>query len=108
MKKRYDDVFEAKEALHGLLKKIVFSADIGEVDEEDYTKTVFADIGEGTLSYDPYYQRLEYKEGEIDDVEIVNNLIYELEKRFAEFEKRIKTVREKMAREIFGKPIKGL
>jgi hypothetical protein len=109
--KRYHDTFEAKEKLHKLMKRVIFATDYGEEDD-DYTKAVHLKIGNGTLSYDPYYQKLTYYDNnyneygiEEDDLETVQNLIKEVERRFKAFENGIKGIRTKAVKELFDKPI---
>ena len=108
--KVYHDAFEARQYLSELMKKIVFATDYGN-EEDDYTKTINLDIGGGTLSYDPYYQKLAYyddnSEYEIkeDDLKTVQRLIKEIEKRYKAFENGIKEIRTKLVKEIFDNPI---
>ena len=108
--KVYHDTFEARQYLYELIKKVVFATGYGN-EEEDYTKTINIDIGGGTLSYDPYYQKLTYyddnSEYEIreDDLKTVQELIKEIEKRYKAFENGIKEIRTKLTKEIFDKPI---
>ncbi len=108
---RYHDTFEAKQELYELMKRIMIMTDYG-YEDDDYTKTVNLDIGDGTLSYDPYYQKLTYYgsndceyEVKEDDLKTVQNLIKELGKRFEAFEKGIKERRKKLAEDFFSKPI---
>lgn len=109
--KKYHDTFEAKQELYELMKKIMIVTDHG-YEDDDYTKTVNLDIGDGTLSYDPYYQKLTYYDSndcecevKEDDLETVQNLIKELGKRFEAFEKGIKERRKNLAEGFFSKPI---
>lgn len=102
------DIFDSRRELYELIKQVVFATGYGS-EEEDYTKTINLNLGEGTLSYDPYYDGLFYYEGEeeyeISDIKIVKNLIKEINKRFGQFENKVKAVREKAASEVFDKPI---
>lgn len=109
--KRYHDTFKAKEELYKLMKRVIFATGYGE-EIKDYTKTVHLDIGDGTLSYDPYYQRLIYYDNddyeyevEEDELETVQNLIKEIKTRFEAFENKIKGVKAKSVKDIFDKPI---
>lgn len=111
--KRYHDTFKAKQELHKLMKKVIFATSYGE-ESDDYTKTLYLDIGTGTLSYDPYYQKLEYCDAkdceyeiEEDDLETVQKLIKEIEKRFKLFENGIKEKRTKLVK-LFDKPIDNI
>ena len=109
MKEEYEDGFEAKQHLHELLKKVAFSTNYGD-EEDDYTKTINLNIGGGVISYDPYYQKLWFyseddSECEIDDSETIKKLVKEIEKRYKGFENRIKNIRVKIVKEIFDKPI---
>jgi len=111
--KKYRNLQDAKEELYKLMEKASFSAGIGEK-SEDYTETLSIDIGGGVLSYDPYYQQLRFFDAEDmeyeldDDLEAVNLLIEEINKRLKEFEKRICKTRTELVEDIFEKPINGI
>lgn len=109
--KKYHDTFEAKQELYELMKKIMIVTNHG-YEDDDYTETVNLDIGDGTLSYDPYYQKLTYYDSndceyevKEDDLETVQELVKELRKRFKAFEGGIKEKRKKLAEDFFSKPI---
>ena len=51
---------ELIEELYDLMKIAVAVTKRGEI-EEDYTKTISLDIGDGILFYDPYYNKLSYE-----------------------------------------------
>ncbi|MDI6738583.1 MAG: hypothetical protein QME12_08815 [Nanoarchaeota archaeon] len=103
-----DDVFNSRIGLYNLMKQVVFATGYGN-EEDDYTKTISLNLGGGTLSYDPYYDGLFYyggdEEYEINDIKIVKRLIKEINRRFGQFENKVKAVREKAASEAFDKPI---
>lgn len=112
--KRCHDTFEAKEELYKLMKRVVFATNYGG-EEDDYTKTIHLNIGHGTLSYDPYYQRLTYYDDqdceydvEEDDLETVQKLVKEIKERFNQFENGIKSERTKLVKGLFDKPIGGI
>lgn len=109
MREQYHDESEAKEHIHELLKKVTFSTNYGD-EEDDYTKTINLNIGGGVISYDPYYQKLWFysrddSEFEIDDSETIKKFVKEIEKRYKEFEMKINRTRQKIVKEIFDKPI---
>ena len=112
---RYNDTFEAMQELHKLIIKVAYITGSGE-EEDDYTKTINLEIGNGTLSYDPYYQHLLYYdpkddsecEIEEDDFKTVTSLIKEIKLRVEEFERKNKKAREQSAEECFKKPIKDI
>ena len=113
--KRYHDAFEAKQELHKLMIKVAYITGLGE-EEDDYTKTISLEIGNGTLSYDPYYQQVWYYDNEDDsecqieedDLQTITKLIKEINQRFKEFERKNKKTREKSAEECFKKPIESI
>ena len=112
--KKYHDTFKAKEELFELMKKVVFVTDYGN-EEDDYTKTINLNIGNGILSYDPYYQKLIYYDNDgceyeikEDDLEIVQKLIREIETRFEKFEREIKKIRTISVEKLFNKPIDNI
>jgi len=92
------------------MKKVVFSTGYGEEDV-DYTETIHLNIGNGTLTYDPYYQQLIYEADEDmhefgdDDLEAIQSLIEEIEKRFTAFEAGIKESRTKLVKDLFDQPL---
>lgn len=105
------DTFDLRQELYKLMKKVVSATGYGEEDD-DYTETISINLGGGTLSYDPYYDGLDYEEGdgeyEIDDEKTIKELISEINRRFEQFESKVKAVREKAASEAFDKPIGGI
>ena len=112
--KKYHDTFKAKEELFELMKKVVFVTDYGN-EEDDYTKTINLNIGNGILSYDPYYQKLVYYDNDDceyeikeDDLEIVQKLIREIETRFEKFKREIKKIRTSSVERLFNKPIDNI
>jgi hypothetical protein len=54
--------------------KVIYLTDNGE-ENDGYTKTVHLNIGDGTLSYDPYYQKLIYYDNEDYGFESINETI---------------------------------
>lgn len=112
--KKYHDTFKAKEELFELMKKVVFATNNGN-EEDDYTKTINLNIGNGILSYDPYYQKLVYYDNDgceyeikEEDLEIVQKLIREIETRFEKFEREIKKIRTSSVEKLFDKPIDNI
>ena len=112
--KKYHDTFKAKEELFELMKKVVFVTNYGN-EEDDYTKTINLNIGNGILSYGPYYQKLVYYDNDDceyeikeDDLEIVQKLIREIETRFEKFKREIKKIRTSSVEKLFNKPIDNI
>jgi len=70
--------------------------------EDDYTKTIYLYIGEGTLSYDPYYNQLSYDDEEIE-ISQATFFIKEIKKRLAQVEAKIT---KSVVEAAFSKPLK--
>lgn len=91
---------EEIEELYELMKVALIITKRGYI-EEDYTKTIHLDIGEGTLSYDPYYNQLQYDDEEIE-MNQVAFFIKELKQRLAKVEANIK---EGVVEAAFSRPL---
>ncbi len=102
---------ELIEELYDLMKIAVAVTKRGEI-EEDYTKTISLDIGDGILFYDPYYNKLSYEynnnpfidEEDIDE-EKIPYLIEEIKKRLEEVENKIKEIKDPIVKSAFNKPL---
>src|SRR3989338_3857029 len=103
-----DDTYNFENILHELLKVAVSIAGRGEIGD-DYTKTIEFPIGDATIVSDPYYGRIwintDDGEEEIEDDMEIEAISKDLKKRLLQFDKQIKVTREKIAREIFDKPL---
>lgn len=103
-----DDTDNSENILHELLKVAVSIAGRGEIGD-DYTKTIEFPIGDATIVSDPYYGRIwintDDGEEEIEDDMEIEAISKDLKKRLLQFDKQIKVTREKIAREIFDKPL---
>ena len=92
--------------LHQLLELAISVTGRGYV-SDDYTKFIEFEIGGVTIFSDPYYNRIQIDEEDLDS-ESVQKLIKEVKKRLLQFDEKIKTTREKLAMDIFDKPVKDL
>ncbi|MBI2548732.1 hypothetical protein HYW21_05265 [Candidatus Woesearchaeota archaeon] len=101
-----DDKGIEEHILHQLLELAMAVTGRGYV-SDDYTKFIEFEIGGVTIFSDPYYNRIQIDEGDLDS-ESIQKLIAEVKKRLLQFDKKIETIREQAASEIFDKPIKGL
>ena len=102
------DTDNSENILHELLKVAVSIAGRGEIGD-DYTKTIEFPIGDATIVSDPYYGRIwintDDGEEEVEDDMEIEAISKDLKKRLLQFDKQIKATREKIAREIFDKPL---
>lgn len=89
--------------LHRLLELATVLTGRGQI-SDDYTKFIEFDIGKITIFSDPYYNRVQIDEEDLDS-ESIQKLIKEVKKRLLQFDEKIKTTREKLAMDIFDKPI---
>ena len=99
-----DDKGIEEHILHQLLELAMAATGRGYV-SDDYTKFIEFDIGDITIFSDPYYNIVQIDEQDLDS-ESISKLIGEVKKRLLQFEEKIKTTREKLAADIFDKPIK--
>lgn len=108
--KQYNDAFKARQELYELMKKAVYITENGYI-EDDYTKTVYLDIGEGTLSYDPYYDKLAYGGGEVEqdiaanDFDKVVFFIDQISKCLKQLELKINGIKKEAVRAAFSAPL---
>ncbi|MBU2638267.1 MAG: hypothetical protein KJ955_04800 [Nanoarchaeota archaeon] len=106
---QYRDAFDARRELYKLMKRVALATGLGE-EEDDYTETLCLDIGGGTLSYDPYYDKLSFEkedseyEIEQDDLKTAQKLIKEITARFEVFKETAGA--SQIAGKIFGKPLR--
>ena len=73
----------------------------------DYTKFIEFPIGEVMIFSDPYYGNVQIDETDLDN-KTIKKLITEIKKRLLQFDKKIETIREQAASEIFDKPLKNI
>lgn len=116
--KKYNDLFDAKNELHKLLRRVVVSTKIG-TQEKQPDDDIELDIGNGSIgSCGRYGQVRYYPEGVFgeyqldDDLETINYLINEINKRFQEFRKardsnKLEYIngKKKFAQKFFGSPL---
>lgn len=76
---------------------------------DDYTETIEFPINDLWITSDSYYGRTwigpEGDETEIEDEKTLIELSKELKKRLLTFDNKIKKTREKIAKEVFDKPL---
>lgn len=91
--KKYSDLFDAKNELHKLLRQVVVSAKIG-TQEKQLDDDIELEIGNGSLGSCGKYEQVRYFPSRFmgeyqldDDLEMINYLIEEINKRFQEFRK---------------------
>lgn len=92
-KKKYYDIFDAKQELHKLLRRVVVSTKLGRQDKQP-DDDIELDIGNGSIGSCGRYEQVRYYPkgvfGEYqldDDLETINYLINEINKRFQQFRK---------------------
>ena len=90
--------------LHQLLELARAVTGRGDV-SDDYTKFIEFDIGDVTIFSDPYYEDVQIDETDLEN-KTIKKLIMEIKKRLLQFDKKIETIREQAATEIFDKPLK--
>lgn len=90
--------------LHQLLELAMAVTGRGNV-SDDYTKFIEFPMGEINIFSDPYYGNVQIDETDIDSTTI-KTLITEVKKRLLLFDKKICTLREQAATEVFDKPLK--
>ena len=89
--------------LHQLLELAMAVTGRGEV-SDDYTKFIEFPIGEIMIFSDPYYGSVQIDETDLDG-KTIKKLVTEIKKRLLQFDKKIKTIRDQAATEIFDKPL---
>ena len=90
--------------LHQLLE-LAMSVTVRGYVSDDYTKFIEFPIGDIMVFSDPYYGNVQIDETDLD-TKIIKKLITEIKKRLLQFDKKIETIREQAATEIFDKPLK--
>lgn len=114
----YRALFEAKNELHKILRRVVISTKLGRQHKQP-DDDITLDIGNDNLSSCARYEQIRYYpkgfSGEYeldDDLEIINYLIREIKKRFQEFQKardsnKLKYIKSKktFAGEFFNPPL---
>ncbi len=99
-----DDNTNSEHILHQLLELAMSVTSRGYV-SDDYTKFIEFEIGDVNIFSDPYYGNVQIDEQDLSSEEI-KILIKEIKKRLLQFEKKIQTIREQAATEVFDKPLK--
>lgn len=91
--RKYRDLFDAKNALHQLLRRVVVSTRLG-TQEKHPDDDIELDIGGGSLGSCRRYEQVRYFPPEVmgeyqldEDLATINYLIIEINKRFQEFRK---------------------
>ncbi|MBI4981127.1 hypothetical protein HZC30_06250 [Candidatus Woesearchaeota archaeon] len=91
--KKYHDLFNAKNELHNLLRRVVVSTKLG-TQEKQPDDDIELDIGNGSLGSCGKYEQVRYfptglfTEHQLDDdLEMINYLITEIKQRFQAFRK---------------------
>ena len=100
-----DEDIPKEYVLHKLLELAVSVTGRGHV-SDDYTKFIEFDIGNITIFSDPYYNRVQIDEQDLESKSI-QKLIKEVKKRLLQFDEKIKSTRERFAYDIFDGPING-
>ncbi len=95
-----------KHILHQLLELAMAVTGRGDV-SDDYTKFIEFQIGDINIFSDPYYGNVQIDETDIDSTTI-KMLIKEIKKRLLLFDKKICTMRELAAAEVFDKSLKNI
>ncbi len=117
----YRALFEAKNELHKLLKRVVASTKLGRQHKQP-DDDITLDIGNGSINSCGRYEQVRYyptgafDEYELDnDLEMINYLIAETKKRFQEFRKardsnklEYITGKKKFAKKFFDSPLTEL
>lgn len=101
-----DDRTTDEHILHQLLELAMAVTGRGDV-SDDYTKFIEFPISEVNICSDPYYESVQIDETDIDSTTI-KMLIKEIKKRLLLFDKKISTLREQAAAEVFDKPLKNI
>lgn len=95
--------------LYSLLELTMKISGRGDI-SDDYTKTIEFQIGEINIILDEYYGRLTIDTEECDyDINerdsIISDLIKEVKKRILDFDKKTKSIKEKISEEVFDKSL---
>ena len=99
-----DDNDNDEHVLHQLLELAMAVTGRGDV-SDDYTHFIEFPLGDIMILSDPYYGNVQIDETDLD-TKIIKKLITEIKKRLLQFDKKIETIREQAATEIFDKPLK--
>ncbi len=92
--------------LHQLLELAMAVTGRGDV-SDDYTKFIEFPISDTNIFSDPYYGTVQIDETDVGS-KMVKELIKEIKKRLLLFDKKICTMREQAATEVFDKPLKSI
>src|SRR3989338_9476803 len=101
-----DDVTNDEHVLHQLLELAMAVTGRGDV-SDDYTKFIEFPLGGVMVFSDPYYGNVQIDEQDLDN-KTIKKLITVLKKKLIQFDKKIETMREQAASEIFDKPLKNI
>lgn len=96
-----DDRTTDEHTLHQLIELAMAVTGRGEI-SDDYTKFIEFTIGDTIIFSDPYYGNVQIDETDIDG-KMIKELIKEIKKRLLLFDKKISTLREQAATEVFDK-----
>src|SRR3989338_759151 len=99
-----DDNDNDEHVLHQLLELATAVTCRGDV-SGDYTHFIEFPLGDIMILSDPYYGDVKIDETDLES-KTIKKLIMEIKKRLLQFDKKIKTTREKIAADIFDKPLK--
>ena len=100
------DVTNDEHILHQLLELAMAVTGRGDVGD-DYTKFIEFPLGDVMIFSDPYYGNVQIDEQDLDN-KTIKKLITVLKKKLIQFDKKIQTMREQTATEIFDKPLKNI
>ena len=100
------DIPNDEYVLHRLLELAMAVTGRGDV-SDDYTKFIEFPIGEIMVFSDPYYGNVQIDETDLDG-KTIKKLVTEIKKRLLQFDKKIETIREQIAIEIFDKSLTWL
>ena len=101
-----DDNTNDEHILHQLLELSMAVTGLGYVGD-DYTKFIEFPMGGINIFSDPYYGNVQIDGTDVDG-KMVKELIKEIKKRLLLFDKKICTMREQAAAEVFNKPFKKM
>ncbi|MBI2137228.1 hypothetical protein HYU12_01775 [Candidatus Woesearchaeota archaeon] len=85
--------------LHQILELAMTITGEGHV-SDDYTKFIEFEIGGITVFSDPYYQRVQIDEQDLNQ-EQIRNLTSEIKKRILAFDRKTHSARKKAAKDVF-------
>lgn len=102
-----DENTDDEHILHQILELAMAVTGRGDV-SDDYTKFIEFPIGGTNIFSDPYYGNVQIEEETDLETKEIKKLIAEIKKRLLLFDKKICTMREQAAAEVFDKPLKNI